>query len=108
MKPDKKSFVHIYYGSGKGKTTASMGLCMRAAGHGKRVLIYQFLKGNTTSEIASLAHLPTVTRLSGLDHVKFSFQMNPEELQNTKKAYQTQFQFLSQFAQDYDLRRNSL
>ena len=42
--------VHIYCGDGKGKTTCGMGLCTRAAGYGYRVLIYQFMKDNSTSE----------------------------------------------------------
>ena len=42
--------VHIYFGDGKGKTTTGMGLCVRAAGYGYRVLIYQFMKNNKTSE----------------------------------------------------------
>ncbi len=37
--------LHIYYGDGKGKTTAAMGLAMRALGHEKHVTILQFLKG---------------------------------------------------------------
>ena len=37
--------IHLYCGDGKGKTTAAMGLAIRAAGHGKKVLILQFLKG---------------------------------------------------------------
>mgnify|MGYP001512980561 CR=1 FL=1 len=36
--------VHIYTGDGKGKTTAAVGLCTRAAGHGKKAAFYEFLK----------------------------------------------------------------
>ena len=38
--------IHIYYGDGKGKTTAAIGQCIRAAGAKKKILIYQFYKCN--------------------------------------------------------------
>ncbi len=44
--PIGKGYVHIYTGDGKGKTTAALGLCLRAIGHGYKCKIIQFLKGN--------------------------------------------------------------
>ncbi len=52
-----KSCVQVYTGHGKGKTTAAMGLAMRAAGQGLSVKIVQFMKGRDTGELASLQRL---------------------------------------------------
>jgi cob(I)alamin adenosyltransferase len=55
--------VHLYTGDGKGKTTAALGLALRAAGHGLRVLVVQFLKGGKApfGEVEALRALPNVT-----------------------------------------------
>jgi cob(I)alamin adenosyltransferase len=53
--------IHIYTGDGKGKTTAAIGLAVRAAGCGKRVVIAQFLKGGGTGELAALILIPNIT-----------------------------------------------
>jgi cob(I)alamin adenosyltransferase len=49
-----KGYLHVYTGNGKGKTTAAIGLSLRAAGAGKRVFFGQFVKGMEYSEIAAL------------------------------------------------------
>lgn len=74
-------FIHVYCGDGKGKTTAAVGLAVRAAGTGKRVLLVQFLKGRDTGELHSLAQIPEITVLRGKASEKFTFQMNERELQ---------------------------
>jgi cob(I)alamin adenosyltransferase len=48
-------YVQVYTGNGKGKTTAALGLALRAAGAGLRVFIAQFVKGRSYSEHRSLA-----------------------------------------------------
>jgi len=67
-----KGLIHVYTGEGKGKTTASFGLAKRAAGHGKKVLILQFLKSaaKNSGEIASAKEL-------GIKVVKFRNQTTP-------------------------------
>ena len=49
-----KGYVHVYTGDGKGKTTAALGLAMRAAGAGLKVFFTQFVKGQEYSEINAL------------------------------------------------------
>ena len=55
--------VHVYCGDGKGKTTAAMGLALRMAGAGKRVLIGQFFKDGSSGEIRVLQTVPGVETL---------------------------------------------
>ena len=50
-------YVQVYTGNGKGKTTAALGLALRAAGAGLKVFIGQFLKSGETSEIKALKRL---------------------------------------------------
>lgn len=52
-----KGHVQVYTGSGKGKTTAALGLALRAAGAGLKVYIAQFVKGMKYSELDALAKL---------------------------------------------------
>ena len=49
--------VHIYTGNGKGKTTAALGLCLRAVGAGFRVYLAQFMKSGDYSELKALKRL---------------------------------------------------
>lgn len=53
----EKGYIHIYTGSGKGKTTAALGLALRAAGAGLSVYFAQFLKKGSYSEISTLTLL---------------------------------------------------
>lgn len=56
----------IFTGDGKGKTTAALGLAVRASGHGQKVFIMQFLKSQRpTGERVGFLHLPGVEMMSG-------------------------------------------
>lgn len=56
-----KGYIQVYTGGGKGKTTASLGLVLRACGAGKKVLFSQFIKGGDYAEIEALRRfLPDV------------------------------------------------
>lgn len=97
--------IHIYCGDGKGKTTTGMGLCARAAGYGLRVLIYQFMKDNSTSERSVLGLSENITIMDGLPQEKFSFQMTPEERAQRKEYYESRLREVTQKAcnEHYDV-----
>ena len=76
--------LHIYTGEGKGKTTAAMGLALRAIGHGRKVVILQFLKGGTSGELMPLSKTGA-TVISGKAGNKFVSAMSPDEKEETRK-----------------------
>ena len=86
--------IHIYCGEGKGKTTAAVGLAVRHAGFGGKVVLAQFLKDGTSSECRALSKLENVTMLAA----KFSFQMTEEEKQQCSAAIGRTFAAATGFA----------
>ena len=58
---DTKRYVQVYTGNGKGKTTAALGLSIRAAGHGLKTYIGQFMKGQHYGELTALRDNPCIT-----------------------------------------------
>ncbi len=88
-----KGLIHIYTGGGKGKTTAAIGLGIRAYGRGFKVLMVQFMKGMMTGEIKTLQMLEQGFVLKrGTEIKKFTWQMSAEELDELSKAEQKMFE----------------
>lgn len=93
----KRGYVQIYTGDGKGKTTASLGLALRAIGHGWKVLIIQFTKGekeengaNYYGEIKAAAKLmPNLDVMQfGLDRVIYSSNVSIDDYKETRKGWE--------------------
>lgn len=83
-----KGMIHVYTGDGKGKTTAALGLGMRAAGHGRRVLMVQFMKGKT-----NYGELESAKRIPGFDIIQFGRpdfvdkrNPDPRDIEGAKEA----------------------
>lgn len=71
--------IHLYTGEGKGKTTAAIGLCVRAAGRGFRVCFSQFMKGNDTGELYVMAEIPRVEILRSEKNYGFYSSMSEND-----------------------------
>lgn len=84
--------IHIYTGNGKGKTTASVGLAVRAHAHGLQVMFVQFLKNGLSGEIGILRQLQNIRVYSGQADMKFSNQMDEDDKSRAKALHEHFFQ----------------
>ena len=103
MDKSKLGLIHIYTGDGKGKTTAALGLILRASGRGLKVVLGQFLKGRETGELRTLSLLPGVTVFRGKPLTKFSFQMNEQEKADVLQSHNAFIQELALHCQKEDI-----
>ena len=76
--------LHLYWGDGKGKTTAAMGLALRALGHGRRVVILQFLKDGSSGEIEMLRRCGAV--VYACPNAKFTWLMTDAERAEARRT----------------------
>lgn len=83
----EKGLIHIYEGEGKGKTTAAVGLAVRFAGAGGHVLFTQFLKKNTSGELAVFEKVEAIQLLLCEKNFGFTFRMTPEEKREAVVCY---------------------
>ena len=90
----KNGYVQIYTGDGKGKTTAAVGLAVRAAGNGYNVFMVQFLKGNKTGEIESAKRLAPFFNIFRFEKKRgFFWTLNAEEKIQLKQEVQNAYEF---------------
>ena len=75
----KAGLIHVYTGPGKGKTTAALGLGLRAVGNGFKVHMVQFMKGRRYSEIDGIEHLKKFS-VSQHGRDEFVNKKNPEKI----------------------------
>jgi cob(I)alamin adenosyltransferase len=81
----KKGYVQVYTGDGKGKTTAALGLGLRAVGRGLKVIMFQFLKGAPSGELESTPLLEGRFKIIRLAETsKFFGSMNDTEKADLK------------------------
>ena len=80
-------FLHIYCGDGKGKTTAAIGLAVRAAGAGMRVHIIQLLKGSDSAELSVLRSIPGITLERCDRNYGFVWNMTDEDRSNITRCH---------------------
>lgn len=94
MSKISKGYVEIYTGDGKGKTTAALGLGMRAAGNGMKVYMVQFLKGDFTGELESVKKLEPYFKIYRFEKKRdFFWNLNEEEKLELKKEIKEAIDF---------------
>lgn len=90
----KHGYIQVYTGNGKGKTTASLGLAMRALGRNWKVLLVMFLKGGDDyGELTSFQNLsPEIKNnltimQAGLDRIAYSNNLNDSDKKVVKSGW---------------------
>lgn len=99
----KNGLIHIYCGDGKGKTTAAVGLAVRAAGSGKRVLIGQFFKSGASSEIRVLEGISGITVCRSEEHYGRYANMNGEQRTAASRCYRAYLAELLRRSREFDM-----
>lgn len=74
--------VHVYTGNGKGKTTACLGLALRAIGHGLRVYMVQLMKGRAYGELKAVENNPNF-KIIQFGRDEFVNKRNPDRIRHS-------------------------
>lgn len=92
--------LEIYHGDGKGKTTAGVGLCLRAAGAGFSVWFFQFMKDGTSAEIPMLSKIDGIHVVYSDVFFGFTKNMTQEQKQQMKEQYKKMLQKAEEIAKN--------
>ena len=98
-----EGLIHLYCGDGKGKTTAAVGLAVRASGAGKRVIFTQFFKDGSSSEVEVLKTLPGIQTIHADTVRRFYHAMTPEQREQAREDYTALFRQVTDAAKEADL-----
>lgn len=79
--------IHIYCGDGKGKTTAAIGLAVRAAGSGRQVVLLQFFKDGNSAEFHALGQLEHIQVIPQARSFGFIWTLSPQEKAEARDYY---------------------
>lgn len=88
---ENKGLIHVYCGEGKGKTTASLGLIVRASGAGYDVVIVQYFKSWETSELKTLEKFPNVKIIKGELPKEFTWELTLGKLNEIVDVHNQMF-----------------
>lgn len=95
--------VHVYYGPGKGKTSTALGVALRCAGAGYKILIHSFIATNTSSEVEALKELSNVTYVPSIPLKRYTFMMSEEEKAQARQQNDRKLEELMEQAKAYDM-----
>lgn len=80
--------IHLYFGDGKGKTTAALGLALRAAGRGRSVWLARFMKHDDSGELEALRTVRGIRVLPCKRSFGFSWTLTQEEREEAAACYE--------------------
>ncbi|MDP8255169.1 MAG: cob(I)yrinic acid a,c-diamide adenosyltransferase [Candidatus Alcyoniella australis] len=86
--PIGRGYVQVYTGNGKGKTTAALGLALRAAGRGIKTYIGQFMKGQLYGELKGAQMLGGLVTIEQFGRDEFVHVTKPPDPRDVDKAQQ--------------------
>lgn len=95
--------IHVYEGDGKGKTTAAVGLAVRCAGSGRKVLFSQFLKSDTSNELKVLRNIANIEVYTKKNKFGFTFNMTDEEKVLAKEFFTNHLKEIIHLATEKDI-----